>query len=397
MNSKYTLLFIILFVGCTAQLASDIYSPSLPAIANHFHTSITNVQFSMAIFMFGVAISQLFYGLLSEGLGRKIPLIIGLSIFLLGNLVSLLAPTITILIIGRLIQGSGAGACAALWRTMFRDTFEDDELVKYGSYLSIFITFIIPSAPALGGYLQEHFNWQASFIFLSIYSLITLLMVSICLKETSVHHHIDRLKTSFIFKSLKHMLSDPIFMGYSLCTFLCSGAFFSWFVVGPVILIHIVGISPIEFGWITLFGGGGATALGALVNGRLVTILGRQKMLRIGFLIMFIAGSLMLLLKFLSGINVFVIVAPMILFYFGVTFIWPNAFASAFGPFGKMAGYAGALYGFMQISGAAITGVLVSYLPDQNQIPLALVFISTSILAWLIFEKIVHKEEKNLI
>lgn len=358
MNSKKALFTIILFVGCSAQIASDIYSPSIPAIAISFHTAITNVQFSMAVFMFGLAISQLIYGPLSEGLGRKIPLIAGLSILVVGNLISLFAPTITALIIGRLIQGCGAGACSALWRSIFRDTFEGAELAKYGAYFSILVTFIVPATPALGGYLQEFFNWRASFAFLAIYNLITLLMVLIWLKETNVHRHLERLKSKFIVESFKHILSSPIFMGYTLCTFLCYGAFFSWFAAGPVLLIHIVGINPIEFGWITLLGGGIATALGGWVNGRLVSQLGTHKMLRIGFLIMLIAGTLMLLSKFLFGINSLVIVAPMILFYFGVTFIWPSAFAGAFGPFGKMAGYAGALYGFMQISGAAVIGTL---------------------------------------
>jgi hypothetical protein len=61
--------------------------------------------------------------------------------------------------------------------------------------------------------------------------------------------------------------------------------------------------------------------------------------------------------------------------------------SSEYAPFGKMAGYAGALYGFIQISGAAVIGTIVSYLPHQNQVALALVFMSTSILAWIVFEK----------
>lgn len=87
---------------------------------------------------------------------------------------------------------------------------------------------------------------------------------------------------------------------------------------------------------------------------------------------------------------------PMVIFYFGVTFIWPSAFAGAFAPYGKMAGYAGALYGFMQISGGAAIGTVASYLPHQNQLPLACVFITTSILAWLVFEKIIRRKEVSV-
>jgi len=396
MNSQKLMFPIILFVICAAQMASDIYAPSLSAISIGLHTSVANVQFSMAIYMFGLAISQLFYGAISEGLGRRTPLIAGLIILFIGNLVSLFAFSITGLIIGRLIQGCGAGACAALWRSIFRDTYEGVELAKYGSYLSIFVTFIVPAVPVIGGYLQEFFGWRASFTFLAIYSLITLLLVFLGLKETSQYHHRDRLKIKFIFQSFQKMLLSPIFVGYTLCTFLCYGAFFSWFSIGPVLLIHNLKISPVTFGWVTLVCGGLATALGGWVNGRLVTRLGTHVMLRSGFSMMFLAGLVMLIGMFLFGIDILAIVIPMALFYFGVTFVWPSAFAGAFAPYGKMAGYAGALYGFMQISGGAAIGTVVSYLPHNNQLSLALVFITTSILAWLIFEKIVRRKEKIL-
>lgn len=396
MNAKKILFPIILLVTCAAQIASDIYAPSLPAIAGSLQASITNVQFSMAVYMFGLAISQLFYGPLSEVWGRKAPLLIGLVILSIGHLISLFATNITILIIGRLIQGGGAGACASLWRSIFRDTFSGAELAKYGAYFSIFIVFIVPAAPTLGGYLQKYFGWRAIFAFLALYALILFLMVAIWFKETSLHHHRENLKTKFIYQSFKHVLTHPIFMGYTLCTFLCYGAFFSWFATGPILLIHNLGISPVTFGWLTFFSGGIATALGGWVNGKSVTQFGTHNMLRTGFVIMLIAGILMLLGYFLVGINLFSIIIPMTLFYFGATFIWPSAFAGAFAPFGKMAGYAGAVYGFMQISGAAVIGTIVSYLPDTNQIPLALVFIVSTILAWLIFEKIVHRKEIEL-
>lgn len=226
MIAKKFLFPVILMVACAAQIASDIYSPSIPAIANFLHTSIAHVQFSMAIYMLGLAISQLFYGALSEGLGRKIPLVAGLIILLIGNLISVFSTTITILLFARFIQGCGAGACAALWRSIFRDTFEGAEIAKYGSYFAIFATFVVPAVPALGGYLEEYFNWRASFLFLILYTLVTLLMVLLWLKETNLHHHRDRLKPIFIVQSFKKMLVSPVFMGYTFCTFLCYGAFF---------------------------------------------------------------------------------------------------------------------------------------------------------------------------
>ncbi len=125
MKSKFWIFTIILLIGCLSQMGSDIYSPSVPAIAQALHTHLGLVQWTMAIYMLGVALSLLFYGPLSDSIGRKKPLIIGLSLVLLGNVICLLSRNINTLLIGRFVQGCGAGACAGLWRAIFRDVFKD--------------------------------------------------------------------------------------------------------------------------------------------------------------------------------------------------------------------------------------------------------------------------------
>jgi len=384
MTSKKIFFLTLVFVGCSAQIASDIYSPSISFIAQSLKASISSVQYSMAIFMFGLAISQLFYGPLSEGIGRKNSLSIGLIILIIGNLISLFSQNIDLLIAGRFIQGIGAGACSALWRSIFRDTFEGAELAKYGSYFSILVTFMVPAAPLVGGYLQTYFDWRSNFVFLSLYNIFTLFLVLFWFKETNIHQHISKLSFKFIRQSYKEIMLSKVFIGYTLCTFLCYGAFFSWFSVGPVLLIDKVGISPIHFGWITLFGGGIFTALSSWIYGRIVTRIGTNVMLRSGLIIMIISGVILIVGKYMSGITVWNIVIPMLIFYFGVTFIWPSVFANAFKPFGKTAGYAGGLYGFMQISGAAVIGAIVSYLPHRDQIPLGIIFIISAVLAFFV-------------
>ncbi len=180
-------------------------------------------------------------------------------------------------------------------------------------------------------------------------------------------------------------------MGISICTFLSYGAFFSWFVSGPVLLIDKLGISSIAFGLITFLGGGIAYTLSGWLNGKFVKRFGIPNMLRFGWAWMILSGLLMLLGYYIYGMNVWAIVVPVIIFYFGSTFIWPNAFAVAFTPFGKIAGYAGGLYSFMQLGGGALLGSLISYLPSNNQMPLALVMTICSIASWMIYERIPNK------
>ena len=117
-------------------------------------------------------------------------------------------------------------------------------------------------------------------------------------------------------------------------------------------------------------------------------------MMRFGWSVMIVSGLLLLASFYVVGIELWSIAVPIFLFYFGSTFIWPNAFAQAFTPFGDIAGYAGTVYGTMQIAGGAVIGGIVSHLPDANQLPLATVFIVASIAAWFIYEIVVHRSQE---
>jgi DHA1 family bicyclomycin/chloramphenicol resistance-like MFS transporter/DHA1 family 2-module integral membrane pump EmrD-like MFS transporter len=220
------------------------------------------------------------------------------------------------------------------------------------------------------------------------YTLLALVLVIFLYQETSQQHHLDKLKMSAIIHNFKRLLSSRIFMGITFSTFLTYGAMFSWLSAGPILLIHVVKVTPLVFGLLTFFAGGIAYALAGWVNGKLVLRFGMTNMMRLGWTFALIAGILMLIGKFLFGINVWAIIIPIILFYFGSTLIWPNAFAGAFTPFGDIAGYAGALYSFMQLGGGAVIGTVMAYLPAHNQIPLAWVMIICSLLAWFIYEMI---------
>lgn len=125
----------ILFVSitlaiCLTQFASEIYAPAMPNMAGYFGVPIDSIQWSIAIYMWGVCFGQLIYGPLSEGVGRKKALLYGLFVFLIGTMVCILAPNISTLWWGRFIQGCGSAASASLWRAIFRDLFRGTDLAR---------------------------------------------------------------------------------------------------------------------------------------------------------------------------------------------------------------------------------------------------------------------------
>lgn len=389
--NKFALFFIILIIACSGGIASDIYAPSLPAISQSLSTNINTVQFSMAIYLFGMAFGQIIYGPISEGVGRKPPLYVGLALLLIGSIICVFAQSINVLIFGRIIQGFGAGATTSLWRSMFRDLFTGTDLAKYGSYLAIGVTFIIPAAPMLGGYLQHYIGWRSIFLFLIFYSTALLFITKIYLPETSNHHHPEKLRWSFLKSSAISLLTSRVFLKMTSIASLIFGAYFSWFIIAPVLLIKHLGLSPVNFGWINFLGGVIGFGVGGFLNGRLVGKLGSAVMLRLGFSILMLAGLAMFFGYEYAPTNLPLIIIPMYIAFLGCTFIFSNTFAAAFTPFGHIAGITAAIYSFLQTCGGAVTGSLISHISTDNQLTMSIILIASSIIAWWIFDCIASK------
>jgi len=161
------LMFFLVLVTLTTfgHTLADMYVPSLPAITKAFQIPISYVQLSVSAYMLTFSLSQIIYGPFSERYGRKPPIYFGLILCLIGTFICASATDITQLIIGRLVQGIGGGAAIAVGRAIARDIYSGTALAKVTSYLGMTATILLALSPVIGGYLQEHFHWQAVFIF----------------------------------------------------------------------------------------------------------------------------------------------------------------------------------------------------------------------------------------
>ena len=383
---KFKILLVLILVACLSGFISDIYTPSFLTMTTDLHSTLIGIQQSMSVFMMLLAISQFVYGPLSEVLGRRPTLLIGVLIMIAGSVLCTLAANITQLMLGRAIQGAGAGACACLWRAIFRDMFDAQQIAKYGGYLGIAMVCIVAASPFLGGYLEIYSGWRASFLATILYGLIVFFLIYAILPETNTERTVGRLNINFFCKAYSQLLSSSVFMGYSLCVFFTYGAFFSWFVVGPVVCALYFKLSPENFGLLNLALGGSAMAIGGIFNARYVARFGQDVMLRLGWGLIISSAFFMLILDLLSYLTFVPFLVCIFIFLFGATLIWPNSFSRAFAPFGSIAGYAGSLYSSMQLGGGAIIGYISAFIPDDRVYPLAIVFLVTAFSAWLLFE-----------
>lgn len=370
MKHKTHLFGIILLLSSLGQVAADLYLPSLPSIAGNLAVSVNWAQFTISIYMYGFACSQLIYGPISDGIGRRKPLLIGYALFFIGSIFCVKAPTISWLIFGRFLQGLGAGSGITLSRAILRDLFHGVKLAQYSSHLALGNIVIMASAPLLGGYLQDFFGWRASFVALGISTLLMLVLITAFLPETNQHQHVDHLKPKQLFNNVSILLKNKTFLGFGAIIFLIYAGIMAWLTLGVVLFESGFGLTAVEFGWIAA-GNGAAYAMGSLLNSRLLLKFNMEVMICFGMLMMLLGSLSMLIsvgLPFHCYLSAFV---PLALFTFGTSMVFPSAFAKALTPFPKIAGIAGSLFGFLQIAGGALTSTLLAYFSANSIFALA--------------------------
>jgi len=374
---------ILLFMALT-QTTTDQYVPSLPAIAEFFKSSTASIQLTLTMFMLGLSLSHLFYGPLSDKMGRKPPIIFGVGLSILGSLCCYLAPSIGLLIAGRFLQGFGIGCCNSVGRSIVRDLFTDRMLAKIGSYVGIVSIFIMAASPILGGYLEQRFGWRANFLFLFVFGLFVWLLALWVLPETNMQLNPQATQLKVMKANYLYLLQSRIFLGYTLCACFAFSGLISYLTIAPFLFQNLLGLTPLQFGQLTFFIAG-AICLSGIVNSILVMKQGVATMVFVGVLLMIAGGVTLCITALLSIHHVVAIMLPMALFSMGAGFTFINAFAGAFHPFPQMAGTVGALYASLQDLSAAGTSGLIAVSKQYSHYSLAIILLISglsSFLAW---------------
>jgi Bcr/CflA subfamily drug resistance transporter len=382
---KTKLAFIVacaLFFGSTANLAMDIYIPSLPAIARSLHATINLTQLSVAAFVGGVSIARLIFGIISDAIGRRSPIIVGAFLAVIGSIMCLYAPNIYILIAGRFLQGLGAGGINVIGRVILSDVSDGARLAQYMSYFSMTGISLTIFAPLFGGYLQHFFEWRSVFLVLVIYMVIALFAALFVFHETNIYKSHEHIQLPIIWNNMKKLFTSRSFLisiGLLPLAFACM---LVWETVGPIILQNIVGLTPVQFGWISAL-----VALcylsGVTINGQIVRRFGVNTMMRIGTFGMLLGAVSMLVPALFHYINGYVIIIPMMIVMLSISFVIPNSYAKGMHPFAHIAGIAVAILGSIQVAGSFVSSTLIAFLPDNSQLPLAGFLLVLSLLSIL--------------
>ncbi|WP_394243344.1 multidrug effflux MFS transporter [Vibrio astriarenae] len=165
-----TPLILAMMIIATGQVGVSIYLPSLPLMSESLGVDSTQIQLVVTLFLIGFGGSQLFYGPLSDAIGRRPVFLLGQSVYLFGTVLCFIfTDSFTALITGRLLQGLGAGSASVLSRSVLRDSYDGPNLTKALSYMSVTASILPIIAPVFGGWIAHHLGWQSVFSFVLVY------------------------------------------------------------------------------------------------------------------------------------------------------------------------------------------------------------------------------------
>ncbi len=365
-------------------LSTDMYLPSLPAMKTDFGATVSQVQLTLSVFLAGFAVSQLFYGPLSDRFGRRPVLLFGIAVYGAASVACFLSTTIEGLILARFFQAFGACSGPVLGRAVVRDVYGQERAAQVLAYMGSAMALAPAVAPMFGGYLQVWFGWQANFVAISIFAFILIGLVFFLIRETNAHQNPEALKPARIVGNYAQLLKHREFLGYVLLNSFVFSGLFAFISGSSFVFIDIFGLEPniygICFGVVVC-----GYITGTLLAGRFSRKLGGPRMLRYGSSLAMVAGLLLAGIAYMGGNTATSVVAPMVLFMVAVGLVMPNSMAGAIGPFPKMAGSASALMGFLQMTIAACVGGSVGLLHNGTHLPMVSAIAVTGVLSFVTY------------
>ncbi len=286
---RWTLAVLLACLGMLGPFSIDTYLPAFAGIATSLGATPVQMQQTLSAYLFGFAILNLFHGAISDSLGRRPVILVGIGVFTLASVGCALSMTIGQLVFFRALQGMSAGAGIVVSRAIIRDMFPHADAQRVMSQVTIFFGIAPAIAPMVGGWLFVGLGWHAIFWFLALVGVALWLINWRWLPETLHLGQRQPMRLAPLLRGYWQMSSNPSFMMLALASGVPFNGMFLYVLSAPAWLGGILQLQPTQFFWFFLITIAGIMS-GAWLSGRLAGRLKPRYQIRRGFAIMLAAS-----------------------------------------------------------------------------------------------------------
>ncbi len=368
---------VILLALLSSLIALSIDS-MLPALA-HIERDLGVIdpngrQFIIGATFVGMGIGMLIYGPLSDSMGRKGPIYLGIGIFLIGCVLSIFSTNFEVMLLGRFLQGLGAAGPRVVSIALIRDQYSGREMARFTSLVMTVFILVPVLAPALGQTVMFLASWRAIFGAMFILGVIALIWLSLRQKETLAPEHRRRFSASRLGIACMEVLKNPTSLGYTILSGFVFASFLSFLTMSQQIFqdqYDVGELFPLYFGSLALAFGGAS-----LVNSALVMRLGMKNLIAkaLWTFVVISIGYLTVAFAFNGHPPLWSLVIYMLCIFFCVGILFGNINAQAMEPLGHIAGVASAVVTSISTFISVILGTIVAQSYNGTIMPLVIGF-----------------------
>lgn len=378
---RYTL--ILGGLSAFAPLSIDMYLPALPQMAGDLHTADSTLQLTLTAFIIGLAVGQLILGPISDGIGRRKPLLAGLVLYVVSSVLCAVSPSVELLIAARALQAIGAAGGIVIARAIVRDLYSGTAMTKFFSMLMLVSGLAPILAPVAGGQILRITSWRGAFVVLTVFGALLLLATVLALPEPLPPERRSPNRLGATLRGYAKLLADRFFLGYALAGGLMFAGLFAYISASSFVLQDVYGLSPQEFSLVFGANGVGIVLAGQL-NGRLVGRFPERALLAAG-LITSAVGGVGVLAAAAFALPLSALLVPLVLLVSSIGMVMPNASSLALAEHPHNAGSASALLGVLQFVIGGLATPLVSVGGADSAIPMSTVMACFAVAALVIF------------
>lgn len=370
---------VLALLTAVPPLATDMYLPGFPAMAQEFGTTASSIQLTLTTFLVGLAVGQLVIGPLSDKFGRRLPLLIGALVCLIAGAACALAPSIEFLIGARFVQGFAGAAGVVLSRAIIADRTEGARSAKLFALMMIIGGVAPVIAPLVGGAVVESIGWRGVFW---IITGLTALMLVCAVAFVSESLPPEARRDGGLAKMLAgigSVLTNPRYVAYTSTFAFAFSAMFAYISASPFVLQNMLGLSAGQYSMAFAVNALGLMA-GSAATAKLADRVPLHRMMSVGIAIV-LATSTMLLIDVLVGISLWPTLVLLFFTLFGLGFVFANATSLAVGQVPHLAGTGSAVLGALQFGLAAVVSPLVGLGGEESALPMVAAMTTSAVIA----------------